>query len=340
VNDAAVRVVDVAALPTEPVSPKPILNLILGAIFGVLLGLAAVFFRERFDHTVHTKEEVEGLSGGAVLALIPHIGEEARRKYFERWLGIKRNGTPMKNGFYEIAADSSRLLLSDPQSIAAEAFRKLRTNITFSRPDAPPRVLIFTSPAAGDGKSISVMNLAIALVQQGKRVVVVDADMRRGALHKMLNGVAAPGLSEILVGQSDLGSSVQHLEIQPFGTLDLLATGIFPPNPAELLAAPRFADVIDSLREAYDAVLVDSPPINVVTDAAIIGRQTDGAVLIARASKTTRTELRQAVDQLVQVQIPVTGLILNDYEPKRASAYGGGYYSDYSYEYRSRPTTS
>jgi capsular exopolysaccharide synthesis family protein len=178
------------------------------------------------------------------------------------------------------------------------------------------------------------MNLAIALVQQGKRVIVLDGDMRRGGLHKLLHGVQAPGLSEILVGQADFDSAVQSLGLESFGTVDMLATGVVPPNPAELLASPRFSSLIGALRPRYDAILIDSPPINLVTDAAIIGRETDGAIVVVRAAKTTRGELAHAIGQLRQVQVPVTGMILNDYNAKRDPGYNAPYYYDYSYDYR------
>jgi tyrosine-protein kinase Etk/Wzc len=335
VDDGAVRIVDPAALPTHPILPRPVLNLLLGGLSGLLLAFAAVMLRERLDHTVHTKEEVEAISGAAVLALIPHIGEADRKRYFERWVRVRRNRLERNNGRPLASSENgSRLLLKDAQSVASEAFRKLRTNITFARPDSPPRVLIFTSPAAGDGKSTSVMNLAIALVQQGKRVIVIDGDMRRGGLHKLLNGVQAPGLSEILVGQADFDSTVQSLALESFGTVDMLATGVIPPNPAELLASPRFRALIEVLRASYDAILIDSPPINIVTDAAIIGRETDGAVVVARAAQTTRVELAHAIGQLRQVQVPVTGMVLNDYSAKRDAGYNALYYYGYAHEYR------
>jgi tyrosine-protein kinase Etk/Wzc len=339
VDDGAVRVVDPAALPTLPIAPRPALNLLLGGMLGLVLAFGAVLLRERLDNTVHTKEEVEALSGAAVLALIPHIGEADRAKYFERWARVSRKHIGRNNGqVMPSPLSDSRLLHKDAQSVAAEAFRKLRTNITFARPDSPPRVLIFTSPAAGDGKSTSVMNLAIALVQQGKRVIVLDGDMRRGGLHKLLNGAQMPGLSEILVGQTDFGSAVQSLALESFGTVDLLATGLIPPNPAELLTSPRFRALIEALRPSYDAILIDSPPINLVTDAAIIGRETDGAVVVARAAKTTRGELAHAIGQLRQVQVPITGMILNDYNAHRDAGYNAPYYYGYSYE--SRPYMS
>lgn len=335
VDDGAVRVVDPAALPTLPIAPRPALNLLLGCLVGLLLAFAAVQLRERLDHTVHTKKEVEAISGAAVLALIPHIGEADRAKYLERWVRVRRNHIGRNNGQAVPGPENgSRLLLKDAQSVASEAFRKLRTNITFARPDSPPRVLIFTSPAAGDGKTTSMMNLAIALVQQGKRVIVLDGDMRRGGLHKLLEGAQTPGLSEILVGQADFDSAVQSLALESFGTVDMLATGVIPPNPAELLASPRFRALIETLRPSYDAILIDSPPINLVTDAAIIGRETDGAVVVARAAKTTRGELAHAIGQLRQVNVPVTGMILNDYNAKRDAGYNAPYLYGYSHDYR------
>jgi tyrosine-protein kinase Etk/Wzc len=177
------------------------------------------------------------------------------------------------------------------------------------------------------------MNLAVALVQQGKKVLVIDADMRRGGLHRILGGRQTPGLSDILVGQANFETAVQTLSMEPFGAVDLVSTGIVPPNPAELLASPGFRALIEVLRTTYDVVLIDSPPVNLVTDAAIIGRETDGAVLVARAAKTNRGELAHAATQLRQVQVGITGLILNDFDAKRDAGYSGQYYYGYQ-EYR------
>jgi capsular exopolysaccharide synthesis family protein len=335
VDDGAVRVVDPAATPTLPIAPRPVFNLLLGGLLGLLLAFAAVMIRERLDHTIHTREEVEAVSGAAVLALIPHIRSDERPKSFSPWPRPREKSLVPTNGKRPApAGESSRLLLNDPQSVASEAFRKLRTNITFARPDSPPRVLVFTSPSPGDGKSTSVMNLAIALVQQGKKVIVIDGDMRRGGLHRMLKAKQAPGLSEILVGQSELENAIQSLTMEPFGTVDLLSTGVVPPNPAELLTSPRFRNLVDSLRPGYDAVLIDSPPINLVTDASIIGRETDGAVFVVRAAKSTRAEIAHAVGQLRQVQVPITGIVLNDYDAKRDADYTAPYHYGYSYDYR------
>ena len=332
VDDGAVRVVDPAALPTAPIAPRPGRNLFLGGLLGLLLAFGAALLRERLDDTIHTKEEVELISAAAVLALIPHIGEADRAKYFQRWARVRRNQISRTNRqLLDGVENGNRLLLKDAQSVASEAFRKLRTNITFARPDSPPRVLIFTSPAPGDGKSTSIMNLAIALVQQGKRVIVLDCDMRRGGLHKLLGGAQTPGLSEILVGQAELESAIQALALASFGTVDILATGVIPPNPAELLASPRFRALVEALRPSYDAILLDSPPINLVTDAAIIGRETDGAVVVARAGKTTRGELAHAIGQLRQVQVPVTGMVLNDFSARHHAGYHSHSYYGYSY---------
>jgi len=334
VDDGSVRIVDAATIPVTPVTPRPVLNLLLGALLGILAAFGAVTLRERLDHSVHSKEDVEAVSGAPVLALIPHIKTDGPQPALRSWAMPVSRAFERRNG--KAVSDhgqNARLLLKDPQSVASEAFRKLRTNITFARPDAPPRVLVFTSPAPGDGKSTSVMNLAIALVQQGKKVIVIDADMRRGSLHKLLSTSQSPGLSEILVGQADIENAVQSVSLETFGGVHLLPTGVIPPNPAELLTSPKFRGLIESLRPGYDAVLIDSPPINLVTDAAIIGRETDGVVFVVRAAKTTRAEISHAIGQLRQVQIPITGVILNDYSAKRDAGYQSQYYG-YSYDYQ------
>jgi capsular exopolysaccharide synthesis family protein len=212
----------------------------------------------------------------------------------------------------------------------AEAYRTLRTNIAFTQSETPAKVLVVTSALPGEGKSTSSCNLAISLAQQGLRVLLVDGDLRRGALNKAFGVPAEPGLSNLLLGRAPLAEVVRQIEVEGV-TLQFIPTGTLPPNPAELLASSRATILLDELRPAFDAVVIDSAPLNIVTDAAIIGSRADGVLLVARSAVTERTAYRHAVEQLDAVRARVLGCVLNDVDGRTVGYYGrragAGYYA-------------
>ncbi|HXE57625.1 MAG TPA: polysaccharide biosynthesis tyrosine autokinase, partial [Gemmatimonadales bacterium] len=321
VEDQSARVVDRAFLPELPVAPRKGLNLALAAMLGLMLGVGAAFGREWMDSAVHSKEDVQAATGLAVLGLIPHIGDGRRRR---RPLVAVRS----RRALPDPATQQRAVLVAarDARHVVTEAYRTLRTNLTFARPERPLKTLVFTSPAPGDGKTTSVANLAATLAQQGLRVLAIDADMRRGMLHRDLGGVREPGLAELLVNRATLEQAIQRAELGTGGGVDFIATGQFPPNPAELLGGDRFRHLLERLEPTYDAILIDCAPVNLVTDAAVVGTQVDGVLLVARAGKTARHELAFAMDQLRNVRVPVVGAVLNDFDVKRDARYGGSYY--------------
>jgi capsular exopolysaccharide synthesis family protein len=293
VRDNSVRVVDPAVPPRRPAFPNVPLTLVLSVLVGGVLGVGAAFLRDQMDTAVHTREELAAATAGAsVLAVIPRIPSAA-------------------NGRKDVGVGHA----------AAEAYRSLRTSIAFSRPGATPRVLVLTSPTPGDGKSTSSTNLALTLAQQGHRCLLVDADLRRGALHEALGGRREPGLSNVLLEKTELEDAVQHVESD--GTaLDLLATGVIPPNPAELLGSEAMRDLLARLSERYDHVIVDAPPVNLVTDSALLGAMADGVILVARAGVTDRDALEFAAERLRSVHAPLLGTVLNDAGQGRERYYG------------------
>jgi capsular exopolysaccharide synthesis family protein len=219
----------------------------------------------------------------------------------------------------------------DPRNPVAEAYRSLRTNITFARLDDPAKTLVFTSPMPGDGKTTSAANLAITLVQQGIRTLLVDADMRRGLLHTVLGAPRDPGLSNVLFGKTPLEQAIRTIDLGESGSLDFLPTGVLPPNPAELLGSARMRGLLEKLEERYEMIILDAPPLNVVTDAALLGTNADGVVLIARAASTDIAGLAYAMELLRNVRAPALGVVLNDVDFKRDIRHQGsyGYYQYY-----------
>jgi capsular exopolysaccharide synthesis family protein len=190
--------------------------------------------------------------------------------------------------------------------------------------------MVFTSPAPGDGKSTSSSNLAITLAQQGLRSILIDADMRRGAIHEAFDVPQKPGLSDYLGGQVSLEAIIHDVELEG-ARFDFVATGTIPPNPAELLASARMQALLEHLSGQYDAVIFDAPPLNVVTDAAILGSRADGVIVVVRAGITDRSALRYALKQLDSVRARVLGCVLNDVDARRDRAYGA-YIDDRYYE--------
>jgi tyrosine-protein kinase Etk/Wzc len=310
VEDASVRVVDVAVLAREPTSPRPGLASGAGVLLGAMLGIALAFARSVSDTALRGREEVTRGTGLPVIGMIPafpHAWRLARHRDLP---------SPME----QESALSQLPVLRDPGSGVGEAFRALRTNLSFIRLAEPPRVLALTSALPSDGKTTTAVNYAVVAAQQGRRVVVVDADLRRGRLHEALGVARAPGLSELLVGQASLSQALRPATVAPGVSLAALAAGTPPPNPSELLGSDAFRRVIAELAGEADLVLIDCPPLNLVTDAALVGLASDGVVLVARAGRTDRTALRLAAEQLRTLGVQVLGVVLNDVRVGRAAA--------------------
>ena len=322
VEDPTVRVVDPAVLPAEPIRPRRLLNLLLGLVLGGMLGVGIAFTREYLDDTVHTREDIQQSAGAPVLGMIPRIREAQVN-------GRRPSGH--EGGLAE------RLVAGrDPRNPVSEAYRSLRTNLTFSNPDDPPRTLVFTSPLPQDGKSTSAANLSITLAQQGTRTLLIDADLRRGILHNVFGVHREPGLTDVLTGKAGLDDAIQEVDLGESGTLYFLPSGPYPPNPAEILGSQTMEDLIATLEEEFELVILDSAPLTVVTDAAVLGTKADGVVLVARANKTEKGALAYAREQLANVRAPILGAVLNDVDFRRDaryySSYGKyGYYYQYYY---------
>ncbi|MFW6202312.1 MAG: GumC family protein [Gemmatimonadota bacterium] len=323
VDDAAIRVVEPAILPHEPIAPNKTLSVFLAMVLGTVLGVGAAFARESMDNTIRTREDLQALLGEApVLGLIPRIADAAVGE-------LRRKLRPGQDG----GAVRERLVTDrDPRSPVSEAYRSLRTNLTFARPDAPPASLVFTSPTPGDGKSTTAANLAITLVQQGVRCILIDADMRRGLLNEVFGREREPGLSNAILRQREVADVVQSIAINGDGRLDLMPTGTLPPNPAELLGGRAMHELLERLNAEYEMVLLDAPPLNLVTDAAVLGTFTDGVVLVARSGVTEAGAVAYALEQLRTVRAPLLGAVLNDVDTKRNryyGSYGAGAHEDY-----------
>jgi capsular exopolysaccharide synthesis family protein len=277
---------------------------------------------EHADRSVRDRADVGRVTGSAVLGLIPELRTASRSP--TRFLPVFWNGRG--NGGRPRLVE--RIIAGD---VAAEAYRSLRTNLLFSRLDEPPKVVVFTSPMPGDGKSTTAMNLALVLAQQGNRILLVDADMRRGRLHEVLATAREPGLSDLLFGKTTLAEAVRSVQPREGVDLRFIPSGIWPPNPAELIASARMGELLAQARADYDMVILDAPPLNLVTDAALLGIHCDGVVLVVRSGVTEEAPLEFAVEQLQSVRAPLLGIVLNGMEEAQQEYYGSRGRGAYAY---------
>ncbi len=308
-----VRIVDRALRPFRAVRPRIVFNLVLGALLGLALGLGLAFLLSRLDRRLRTAEELEDL-GVQILGVVPATTPEATPAR----TGRRRRAVPAREG---------RDLLVHTRALSSfsEAIRGVRTNLTFMLADTPLRAVVVTSAGPGEGKTTIATNLATAIAQSGKRVLLIDTDLRRPRLHRVFGISSERGATTALVGEGDLRDLVHETEVD---NLFVLGCGPTPPNPAELLHTERFRGLLARARESYDFVIFDSPPLGAVADAAVLAAQMDGVVLVAQADRTTRDAAAAAIRQLRDVGARYVGAVLNGLD-STSKRYGrGSYYYD------------
>ena len=299
-----VRIVDQAEPPVEPVSPRRALSILVGMLGGVFFGVGLAFFFEYLDDRVKTPEEIEQTLGLPSLGLIPIAADMATRP---------------------------NPLMNEGAPNFAEAFRTLRTNVLFSAADGGPRSMVVTSTGPSEGKTMVAGNLAIGLAQTGQRVLLIDADMRRPRAHELFNVAVEPGLSNLLVGAARPSEVVSESGIE---NLWVMPAGKTPPNPAELLGSRRFADLTTSLGRHFDCVIIDTPPVLAVTDAAVVAHRAAGVLFVIAADATSSKAAQTALDQLEHAHARFLGAVLNRVDVERHSYYYSRYYrKDYANYY-------
>jgi len=319
-----VRILD-RAVTAEIVSPKVKLNILLGIVLGFGLGIGLAFFREYLDDSIKSVEQLER-KGLTLLGVIPSIEGNGAPKEAEVEESSRGHRTRGGHRF-------RRRLITyiNPRSPISEAYRTLRTNITYSSADKPIKSVAITSSGPGEGKSTTVANLAIAFAQLRKKTLLIDTDLRKPILHNVFQIKRNPGLTEYLVGDiDDFNSLVQETRIE---NLYLVPCGQIPPNPSELLGSNRMAELVAQLEQEWDIVIFDTPPLGVVTDAAMISAEIDAVVLVVRAGETTRAAVDRALDALSHVKAHLAGAVLNEAHPEKLGGKYGYYYSYYYYYY-------
>lgn len=310
-----VRIVDPAAVTTQPIGLKPVAVVGIGAFVGLIFSFGVVWLVRSLNVVVEDPEEVESKLGLPVYASIPHSNEE---------VAISKRGKSVKGA-------GSLLAVSNPEDDAIESLRSLRTTIHFALLDAQQNSLLITGASPGLGKSFISKNLGAVLAQAGKRVVIVDADLRRGHINKEFGLSRETGVSEYVAGSANIDSIVKPTSVE---NLWVITTGQIPPNPSELLMHLRFEELLENLSERFDTVIVDAPPILAVSDAAIIGRHVGATLMVARAGRHPIRELEQAVKRLHQSGVQVKGFVFNDLNTDRQRYRYGykGYVYRYSYK--------
>ncbi|MFZ0993292.1 MAG: polysaccharide biosynthesis tyrosine autokinase, partial [Candidatus Sulfotelmatobacter sp.] len=310
------RIVDVARVPTGPIEPNIPRNLAFAFILGLTSGVGLAFLQEGLDNTVRTSEQAQMISGLPPLGMIPLPAKTAREGANPKRLVI---ATSSKEAVEMVAQ-------ARPHSQMAESYRALRTSLLLTNLGAPPKVIMVTSALPQEGKTTTSMNTALVLAQKGVRVLLIDADLRRPSIHKILGWGPRSGLSNVLTGSATLKQTIQPSFLP---NLSILPAGTPPPNPAELLASANMRDVLEELRGQYDHIVVDTPPTLSVTDAVVLSPRADAIILVIRSGQTTKQALRRSRDILTQVNAKVSGVLLNAVDLSSPDYY-------YYYEYKSK----
>jgi capsular exopolysaccharide synthesis family protein len=315
-----------AALPSEPVSPNPLRNGFLALVLGLMLGVGLALLLEYLDDSWRSPEEVEQISGVPTFGIISEFEAFKARKgnihdAFTGALGLRPAQRKAETDPDELA----RRLISvlDPTSAASEAYRTLRTNLLYALVDAPPKVIVFTSPGPDQGKSTTCANLGVVMAQAGKNVLIIDCDLRNPVIHRLFSSRNLHGLVDVLIGRHSLDVVWQ----KPVEGLKVVPVGPVPPNPTELLGTQRFSSLLASCRERFDYVLLDASPVGLVADPTILATKGDGVLLVVDAQNTHRGSVRQAMRSLEAVGANVLGTVMNNAKVSR----GGYYYGSYSY---------
>ena len=308
-----VRIIDSAVVARQAIGAKPIAILGIALLLGVLSSMVIIWLLRALRVVVEDPEIIESQLGLPVYATVPHSKTE---------LDLHRKA---KSGV------GALLAVSFPEDDAVESLRGLRTTLHFALLDAQRNSLLITGSSPGLGKSFISKNLGVVLAQVGKRVVIVDADLRRGHIHKEFGKERALGVSEYVAGQAPLDAILKTTSV---ANLCVVSTGQIPPNPSELLMHQRFALLLAELGERFDTVIVDAPPVLAVSDAAIIGRHVGATLMIARSGKHPIRELEQAIKRLNQAGVEVKGFVFNDLNVSRQRYRYGykGYVYRYSYK--------
>jgi capsular exopolysaccharide synthesis family protein len=302
INVSNAQIVDGASVPERPLRPRKALNLVLAMIMGSLGGVFAAFFVEYMDSTVKTPEDVEQVLALPFLGYVPSAGREEGPLY----------------------------MFSEARAVVAESYRTIRTGVLLSAAeDRSLQVIVVTSAMPGEGKTTTSANLAVAMAQMGERVLIIDTDMRRHNLHRTFSMDNLMGISDSVVDHQNLDAALRT--VRNIGNLDIITGGTMPPNPSELLGSNSMRELLARLRQRYDRIILDSPPMMLFSDALVMSKLADGVIIVVRAGGTDREVIRKASQSLKAVNARIIGTVLNNVnmEKQESSYYYGSSYGSY-----------
>lgn len=333
-----VKIVSLAATPTKPIKPNKQVNIAIGSLVGLVMGFFLTFVFESLDTSLGTIEDVEALIKLPVLAVIPYLRSKDVKE--KKWGFFRKKPDPIEH------MRSQLLIKFDRRSPTTEAYRILRTNLKVDELlKNNEKVIVITSTGPDEGKSLTALNLSIVLAENNNKTLLIDADLRKSILHKVLGLKREPGLSDVLIGSVKLEDSIRTIVdifMGELGTddvarspgldnLDILTSGTFVPNASEILNTPRLSQVLQTLKNIYDFIVVDVPPILPVPDGVIFGSKADRSYLVYRAGKTSRMALLRAKNQMDLMKAEPKGVILNCMTPEAELVPNYYYYYNYKY---------
>jgi len=324
-KSGGLKVVDAAQLPEHPVPRKDYIFYLVAFVFALGCGIGVGILREFLDDTVKTSDDVEKQLALTLLGTIPHMDTKASD------LEVQRN---FVKGRERIKNRYPQLILGEKseESVVAEAYRSLRTNVVFSSPDKPVQTLLITSSGPGEGKSLTMANTALTFAQQGEPTLIVDTDLRRPVVHHLFGLSRSPGFGEIIAGTASIQDCLREV---PGTHLKVITAGAYMPNPAEVLGSRKMDHFLKELKQQFHYILFDTPPVIAVTDAAILATKLDGVILVTRSGKTSLQVSLRTLQSLRNVNARLLGAILNDVDiTKGYSSYG--YYKNYYHHYQNR----
>jgi capsular exopolysaccharide synthesis family protein len=330
-NDLAasnIRVIQRAEVPSVSSSPNSVKILAIATILGLFLSVALAFFMEYMDSTMSTPQQVWAAVSLATLGVVPHLGSLRERSH--PMLSNNASTNRLEPSALPDERVEKEIVVAQHQfSMIAESYRSIRTALMLTQAERPPKVILLTSPCPNEGKTVSTLNLGIALAQSGKRVLAIDADLRKGRCHKLLHVRNHYGLTNVLTQQLDIKTCIHETAIKDFY---VLPRGALPPNPADLLMSQRMCDILNELRSSFDFIVIDSPPTIAVSDSAVLSALCDGVVLVVDGQKTTTQSAKRAMEVLDKVGARSLGVILNGIDIRHHPDYVDyrTYYASYS----------
>ena len=311
-----VRIIQPAKLPRSPIGPNRWATILASLGLSLMLGVGVALLIEYLDKSIKTVDDVVRYTQLPTLAVIPTVPSlvlSRREKAAIRWVKAKKSNSPSLPGSGAEAETQSMIAL-DARSSAAEAYRTLRTSVLLSASERPPKMVLVSSGRSGEGKTTTVVNTAISLAQLGASVLIIDCDLRKPSIHRVLKVSNSRGLTTYLSRTQDIDSVIVRTE---FPSLSVLPSGPLPPNPAELISSPKMKHLLKDLASRYDHILLDSPPILNVTDSVVLSTLVDGVILVVHGGKSTRDGVRRTCEELFNVGAKNYGVVLNNIDLHR-----------------------